>query len=132
MGLFDAIFGSKEDRLWDRANKFLLHNDYDDAIRIASDCISQFPNCFEAYRVRGMAYKGKKNYAQAIADLNHIIEFETNSVWGKGYRYYLRSLIYSDMGDYKNEIADLAKSIELGHTSIDAAKKKLVEAQAKL
>ena len=110
MRLFDAIFGSKEERLWDRANKFLLHDDYDDAIRIASDCISQFPSCVEAYRVRGMAYKGKKNYEQALTDVNRTIEFEPN----KEERYYQRGLVYLDMGDSNKAIADFNKTIELG------------------
>jgi len=121
---------SKEARLWDRANKFLINKDYDTAIRISNECISLYPNCVEAYRVRGIAYKGKKDYDRALADLNHVIELEPTN----GYRYYLRSLVYSDMGDFKQEIADLNKSIEVGGLGsvYSTVKEKLAEAQAKL
>ena len=123
-----GLFSSKEDKLWDRANKFLLRDDYDTAIRLSTECISLFPNCVEAYRVRGVAYKGKKDYDRALADLNHVIELEPTS----GYRYYGRSLVYSDMGDFEKEIADLTKAIELDGTSDYPAKEKLAKAQAKL
>ena len=123
-----GLFKSKETKLWDRANKFLLNKDYDTAIKISTECISLFPNCAEAYRVRGIAYKGKKEYDQALADLNHVIELEPTN----GYRYYGRSLVYSDMGDYEKEIADLTKAIELDGTSVYSAKERLAAAQAKL
>ena len=133
MGLF---FKSKEDKLWDRANKFLINEDYDTAIRISTECISQYPKCIEAYRVRGVAYKGKKDYDRAIADLTHVIELETEkkTPFGIGYRYYIRSLVYSDMGDYERAIADLTQSLKLdpNHCAREAAQKALAIAKAKL
>lgn len=127
MGKFDEW---KASRLWERANTFSIHEDYDAAIRISTKAISQYPDCVEAYRVRGMAYCWKKDYERAIADLNQALEFEPNN----GYRYFLRGRVYFEKGDYDKAIFDFTQSLKfesIGYTH-ELAQEYLDKVQAKL
>jgi tetratricopeptide (TPR) repeat protein len=61
-----------------------------------------------AYYYRGLAYREKGQYAQAIADYSKSIE-----VLPSPSTYYSRGRAYGDKGQYKQAISDYSKAIEL-------------------
>jgi tetratricopeptide (TPR) repeat protein len=97
-------------RAFERGEKALDNDKYDEAIAAFNEAIKLYPNYAEAYVYRGDAYNfGKKNYDKAIADYTEAIRLNPKN----GDYYDRRGNAYSEKKDYERAIADQTKAIEL-------------------
>ncbi len=81
-----------------------------DTISLSSDIIKNYPNYYHGYWLRGVAHSDKKNYKDAIADLNKALELgnpEAPKV------LIPLSLAKINIGDYKSAIEDYNKLIKI-------------------
>jgi tetratricopeptide (TPR) repeat protein len=67
-----------------------------------------FDNVADAYASRGAAYYAEKEYGNAIADFDKVIELKADAS-----AYAARGLAYNEKGDYDRAIADYDKAIQL-------------------
>ena len=59
--------------------EFLRNNKIDEAIKIFTLNINQFPNLANAYDSRGEAYFDKKDYQASKADYQKVVELEPSN-----------------------------------------------------
>src|SRR3990170_4052 len=72
--------------------------------KIRNTCAIELnPNASEAYVNRGAAYRGKRDFDHALADLNRALELNPKHETA----LYNRGGMYNDKGDYEHAIADL-------------------------
>jgi tetratricopeptide (TPR) repeat protein len=70
-------------------------------------------NLATAYRNRAVGHSNKKEYDQAITDLNKAIEL--NPKYAAAYND--RALAYTNKGDFQRAVADVNKAVELDQAS---------------
>ncbi len=70
--------------------------DYDKAIKLFSEVISEDSEHLNAYLQRGFCYSIKKNYEAAIADLTSVIQRKPDHLWA----YTSRGSAYNKLGKY--------------------------------
>jgi tetratricopeptide (TPR) repeat protein len=87
----------------------LLDRILDRAIDGYNQAIESDPKNVEAYRGRGLAYLGKRDFDRAIRDFDQMIQLDPGSARGYGNR----GLSYGQKGDYDRAIRDLDQAIRL-------------------
>ena len=92
-----------------RGNKRLSAGDYDGAITDSSKAIQLKKNFWEAWNVRGVAWRKKGEYDQAIID--HTEAINLNS--GSALSLFYRGLAQRERGKYGRAISDYDKAINL-------------------
>lgn len=85
------------------------NHQYDAALEIFNQILTQDQNNFLAYNGRGTVYTDLKQYDQAIADYTKTIELEPLFP----HAYYNRGRVYRLVGEDEKAIADLQKAAEM-------------------
>ena len=78
----------------------------------AKPCTGQFLG--KRYAARGVAWLGKKDVEQALADLNHGVALDPR----RAESYYFRSFAYQRKGMFPEALADMEVAVKLHDSSI--------------
>jgi tetratricopeptide (TPR) repeat protein len=95
---------------------FYDEDEYDKAIAEYTEALNLYPNNAAAYCNRGESYRMKKQYDEAIQDLEKAISLDQNYQWAKDNLkgiYYDRGLAYKKQGDYDKAIAEYTGALKL-------------------
>lgn len=104
-------------------NNFYKAGKFDDAINSYSKALSSeqartFPlKAANVLNMRGMLYREKGKFAQAVADFTRASELDVD---GAIMYIYNRGHAYGPMGEYDKAIADFTKAIEMGFSPAGA------------
>lgn len=80
---------------------------YAQAVDCFTRCMQTWPNDSNVWAWRADAYKGMKEYAKAIADINKAASLGSTHA----YDYYIRGSSYFQLGQYENSVEDMTKAI---------------------
>ncbi|MBR1806299.1 MAG: tetratricopeptide repeat protein [Selenomonadaceae bacterium] len=103
----DKVFLSnqKVDEAW----KLWSQNDFNGAAKLFDEAIQLNPNNADAWRGRGTAYAGLKQYERAIQDYDKAIQLNPNLYQA----YNNRGNAYNELGQHERAIQDYNKAIQL-------------------
>jgi len=111
----------------DPAIQAYIRNDWDKAIAIFSERISEDANNIDAYNYRSKCYANKGMYDQAISDYTQLIVLDPGNA---SFHYANRGGVYVGKGDYVHAIEDSDKAIEVAPDSLTATAAKQNKALA--
>lgn len=87
----------------DIGERKLLERDYYDARHYLTEAIAESPHRSDLYVMRGLAYKGTRNYPKAVEDFTRAIELDP----ANRDAYYHRAVIKNLQADYRGALEDL-------------------------
>lgn len=94
-----------------------LKGELDNAISLFSESIKEYNNNFQAYNLRGRAYRYKENYKDAETDFSTVISLAPN--WSEGWRNKGNILLFQNKFD--EMIMYFEKAVQLNSKSALAA-----------
>lgn len=94
---------------FEKSNKYFLENNYNEAIRCATEAIRLNPDFAEGYNRRASAKNKKEDYDGAIRDCNEAIRLKPDFPNS----YVSRSFAYTSKGEYEKAIKDCVEAIRL-------------------
>jgi tetratricopeptide (TPR) repeat protein len=86
------------------------HRDYEGALRICDDILNEHPGMLYAMRKKAAIYADMKDFARATALMSDLIAQKPNEIE----YYFSRGRWYLANADWRETVADMSKTIELG------------------
>jgi tetratricopeptide (TPR) repeat protein len=131
---FDQVIGRGMDDPFPyllRGKALLTKGELDGAMADFNQALKLRPTYAEALAARGMGWSKKKDYTNALADLDQAIAQEERVE-----SYYARAQIYETQGNADRAVADFRKAIELAPKGVfdavaQASAKKRIEQLSK-
>jgi len=98
----------------DRAYSFVHAGNIEEAINLYTLAIEKDPEFIDAYYNRGVMHYFRREYDQAIEDLNKVIEKRPDYVMA----YASRGSVYDKIGNQQKALSDYRKAAQMGDEDV--------------
>lgn len=85
---------------------------YDQAVQLCTTELKQYPKNGTLYRQRALANLMQEQYGKALQDMDMLLKYAKTSGWSVSEIYMLRAVIYYQIKDYTQSIADCTTAIK--------------------
>ncbi|NLK94749.1 MAG: tetratricopeptide repeat protein [Clostridiales bacterium] len=103
------VSSEKENKMYEEAYDNFHGGNYEGAIEIANNIITEFPESEKAYNIRGIAKAFNGNYDEGLQDINKSLEIKEDY----GYARFNKALCYELYNDYENALIWYDKALQV-------------------